>query len=197
MQNDLTTRRCSDPVLVNNCIDNTQRYLVHLLRDIKKEREILSGSKLLQRFEQDVRDFIERGLEVQAMPEGPEKQNAVQELEKQLDRLARATVTKGKAETLVKRIDKYRDDLIRFVTHPGVEFHNNRAERQLRPMVVNRKVCFGSSTQKGARRYCVIHTIVETCKLQNIEPSDFIRSAIVSGGIDVPPLTGTDPPTPT
>lgn len=34
-------------------------------------------------------------------------------------------------------------------THPDVEFHNKRAERQIRPMVVSRKVSFGSNTHKG------------------------------------------------
>lgn len=177
-----------------NCIDRTQRCLVHLLRDIKKEREILSGSKLLKRFDKAVRRFIEKGLEVQAMPEGEAKNRALAKVEKQLDKLTRMPVTGGKATTLVKRIDKYRDHLIRFVTHPGVEFHNNRAERRLRPIVINRKVSFGSNTDHGARRYCIIHTIVETCKLQNIDPIDFIRRAYVSGGLDVPSLTGADPP---
>lgn len=177
-----------------NCIDKTQRCLVHLLRDIKTEREILRGSKLLERFEKAVKKFIENGLEAQAMPEGELKERAVAKLERQLDRLTRMKVTKGKATTLVKRIEKYRDDLIRFVTHPGVEFHNNRAERQLRPIVVNRKVSFGSNTDHGARRYCIIHTIVETCKLQGTDPTDFIRRAYTSGGLDVPSLTGADPP---
>jgi len=177
-----------------NCIDTTQRCLVHLLRDIKKEREILTGSKLLERFEQAVKGFIEKGLETQAMPDGTAKDRAVAKLEKQLDKLTRMTVTRGKAVTLVKRIEKYRDDLIRFVTHPGVEFHNNRAERQLRPIVVNRKVSFGSNTAHGARRYCIIHTIIETCKLQGIDPIDFIHRAYTSGGLDVPSLAGADPP---
>ena len=177
-----------------NCIEATQRCLVHLLRDIKKEREILSGSKLLKRFDEAVKRFIENGLEVQAMSDGEAKDRALAKLEKQLDRLTRMKVTKGKATTLVKRIEKYRDDLIRFVTHPGVEFHNNRAERQLRPIVVNRKVSFGSSTDHGARRYCIIHTIVETCKLQGIDPIDFIHRAYTSGGLDVPSLAGADPP---
>jgi len=177
-----------------NCIDTTQRCLVHLLRDIKKEREILSGSKLLKRFDKAVKSFIENGLQVQAMPDGEVKDGALAKLEKQLDRLTRMQVTKGKATTLVKRIEKYRDDLIRFVTHPGVEFHNNRAERQLRPIVVNREVSFGSSTDHGARRYCIIHTIVETCKLQGIDPIDFIHRAYTSGGLDVPSLAGADPP---
>jgi len=165
-----------------------------LLRDIKTEREILGDSKLLQRFEKAVKSFIENGLQAQAMADGPDKDKAVAKLEKQLDRLTRMKVTKGNATTLVKRIEKYRDDLIRFVTHPGVEFHNNRAERQLRPMVVNRKVSFGSNTDNGARRYCVIHTVVETCKLQGIDPITFIRRACTSGGLGVPSLTGADPP---
>jgi len=177
-----------------NCIETTQRCLVHLLRDIKKEREILSGSKMLERFDKAVKRFIENGLEAQAMPEGEAKDRAVAKLEKQLDKLTRMKVTKGKATTLVKRIEKYRDNLIRFVTYPGVEFHNNRAERQLRPIVINRKVSFGSSTAHGARRYCIIHTIVETCKLQDIDPIDFIRRAYTSGGLDVPRLAGADPP---
>ena len=113
---------------------------------------------------------------------------------KQLDRLARIEVTKGKAETLVKRIEKYRDDLIRFVTHPGVEFHNNRAERQIRPLVIIREVSFGSNTEHGARRYCVIHTVVETCKLRGIDPVDFLLRAYTSRGLDVPHLVGHDPP---
>ena len=177
-----------------NCVEKTQRCLVHLLREIKKEREILSRSRLLKRFEKAVKRFIEDGLAVQAMPAGSAKDQAMAQLEAKLDKLTRMRVTKGRAETLVKRIEKYRDNLIRFVTHPDVEFHNNRAERQLRPIVVNRKVSFGSSTAEGARRYCIIHTIVETCKLQNIDPIDFIRRAYLSDGMDVPSLTGSDPP---
>jgi hypothetical protein len=87
-------------------------------------------------------------------------------------------VTKGTATTLQKRIVKYRDDLIRFVTHPDVEFHNNRAERQLRLLVIGRKVSFGSQTLSGALRHCVIHSIVETCKLQNKDPFEFIHRPI-------------------
>jgi hypothetical protein len=43
-----------------NIIENTQRRLVHLLRDISKEREMLADSKLLEAFDREVRDFISR-----------------------------------------------------------------------------------------------------------------------------------------
>lgn len=137
-----------------NCLKKTQRCLVHLLRDIKKERDVLSSSKLLEQFESKVKEFIKEGLQVQAMEDGPEKEQAVLKMEKRLVRLTTIPVTKGKAITLQKRINKYRADLIRFVTHPDVEFHNNRVERQIRPMVIGRKASFGSNTQSGALRHC-------------------------------------------
>ncbi|MDP6630251.1 MAG: IS66 family transposase [Kiritimatiellia bacterium] len=171
-----------------NCLGKTQRCLVHLLRDIKKERDVLSSSKLLEHFESKVKEFIEKGLQVQAMQDGPKKERAVRKMEKRLTRLTTMPVTKGKAITLQKRINKYREDLIRFVTHPDVEFHNNRAERQIRPMVISRKVSFGSNTQTGARRHCIINSIVETCKLQGRDPIDFMRRAYTSGGLDVPDI---------
>ncbi|RKZ11907.1 IS66 family transposase [bacterium] len=171
-----------------NCLGKTQRCLVHLLRDIKKERDVLSSSKLLEQFEFKVKEFIEKGLQVQTMEDGPEKERAVCKMEKRLARLTTMPVTKGKAITLQKRINKYREDLIRFVTHPDVEFHNNRAERQIRPMVISRKVSFGSNTQSGALRHCVINSIVETCKLQDIDPIEFMRRAYTSGGLNAPDI---------
>ena len=176
-----------------NCIDKTQRCLVHLLRDIKKEREVLS-SKLLERFDEAVRNFINEGLKVQAMPDGGAREKAVGKLEKQLDRIIRMPVTKGRGETLIKRMQKYRDDLIRFATHPGIEFHNNRAERQLRPMVITRKISFGSNTDRGALRHCILNTVVETCKLQKQDPVHFLACAYNSAGLDVPELTANSPP---
>jgi hypothetical protein len=97
-------------------------------------------------------------------------------------------ITKGKGVTLQKRIAKYSDDLLRFVTHPDVEFHNNRAERQLRSMVITRKVSFGSNTESGALRHCIINSIVETCKLRGYDPVEFLFRVYTSGGLDVPDI---------
>ncbi len=59
-----------------NIIDKTQRGLVHLLPDIKKEREVFSG-KLLKRFDTAVGKFTGEGLKALAMPEGSAKQSAI------------------------------------------------------------------------------------------------------------------------
>ncbi len=81
----------------------------------------------------------------------------------------------GKASTLAKRIAKHYQDLARYLVEPGVEYHNNRAERQLRPLVVARKNSYGSNTSMGAERNCIINSVVETCRLNNIRPIDWLK----------------------
>ena len=107
------------------------------------------------------------------------KERAVKKLERELVSISRMDVPKGRPQTLRKRIVKYHDEMMTFVDTPGVEWHNNRAERHLRPLVISRKMSFGSDTPEGAGRTCVLHSIVETCRLQNIKPVDLLMEKMV------------------
>ena len=89
---------------------------------------------------------------------------------------------KGKPTTLQKRIGKYEGELLTFVENPEVEYHNNRAERQIRPMVISRKMSYGSDTALGAERTCILHSVVETCRLNSRKPVDFLR-VLLEGSI--------------
>lgn len=161
-----------------NFLKNTQRCLVHFLRDIKKQCDIYASSKSLGEFKEQMNTFIKNGLEIQKMEESEEKQKEIEELGMKLDAMAKIKLPKGDPEKLTKRILKYKDQMMLFVKHPGVEYHNNRAERHLRPMVLARKNSFGSDTDAGAKRMCVLQSVVETCKVNNIRPFDFIRKII-------------------
>lgn len=167
----------------------TQRCLAHFTRDIKKEREARPGSVQLERFEAAFWDFIEHGEAVARMAPGEEQAEAARLLGKELRRVAAMPVTKGRGETLRKRIVKHHNEMIRFATVPGVEWHNNRAERQLRPLVIARKLSFGSDTQEGARRTCVLHSVAETCRLQGIRPVDLFKEGVAKGRPDDAPLS--------
>jgi transposase len=153
-----------------NCMEKTQRCLVHLLRDISDERKILKDSVLLKKFDNRIRSFINDGLRIQKMNNGVLKETEIRKLEKTLTAITNMKVTKGKAETLIKRIKKYRREIIRFVNHPELEYHNNRAERQIRPIVISRKTSYQSNTGEGARKNCILHSIMETFRLQKIKP---------------------------
>jgi len=172
-----------------NFLPKTQRCLAHLMRDVKKEREVLPGSVQLEQFEERLWNFIGTGESVSHLPPGPEKANAAMFLEKELTAISGMDVPKGRPETLRKRIVKYHGEIFRFVNTPGVEWHNNRAERHLRPLVVSRKISFGSDTPEGARKTCALHSIVETCRLQSIRPVELLREKMMKGFNDNSPLT--------
>lgn len=161
-----------------NFLKYLQRCLVHFLRDIKKQCDIYIGSKALGKFKEEMKTFIKDGLKVQQMHESEEKKKEIKKLSNKLDTIAKIKLPKGDPQKLNKRIINYKDQMMLFVKHPGVEYHNNRAERHLRPMVITRKNSFGSDTDAGAKRMCVLQSVVETCKVNDIRPFDFIKKVI-------------------
>jgi transposase len=58
------------------------------------------------------------------------------------------------------------DSLWNFFEKPNVSPTNNHAERQLRPLVISKKLTFGTQSQRGSRFIERIFSIVATCKQQ-------------------------------
>lgn len=57
--------------------------------------------------------------------------------------------------------------LFAFAVEDDVAWENNAAERGLRPLVVNRKVSYGSRSLEGAQRLAAMHSIARTVRLRN------------------------------
>lgn len=69
-----------------------------------------------------------------------------------------------------RRIIKHNQELFTFLDNPLVEPTNNRAERQLRPNVIMRKITFGNRSALGASNHAVMMSIIQTGILNGIEP---------------------------
>ena len=84
----------------------------------------------------------------------------------------------------LKYIAKYWDGLCLFLTDGRIEMDNNAVERTIRPIALNRKNALFAGHDAGAENWAVMASLIETCKLNNIEPhaylTDILR-AIVSG----------------
>ena len=169
-----------------NFLQKKQRCWIHLLRDIETERKVLPGNASLERFETRVWALVKKGIEISKLENSTQKTKEVIRFDKALLSISKMKLPDGKASTLAKRIAKHYQDLARYLVEPGVEYHNNRAERQLRPLVVARKNSYGSNTSMGAERNCIINSVVETCRLNNIRPIDWLKQvfAVPNG---VPP----------
>lgn len=66
-------------------------------------------------------------------------------------------------QAIANRLRKQQDHLFTFLDHDDVEATNNRAERQLRPAVITRKLSCGNRTPRGAQTWEVLATVAATC----------------------------------
>ena len=61
------------------------------------------------------------------------------------------------------RIGKRRGVVLGCLDDPAAEPTNNRAERELRPAVIARKVSCGNKTEAGKRSFEVLRSVASTC----------------------------------
>lgn len=159
-----------------NHLPNTQRCLIHLDRDISKEIQVKPDDKTLMKMRKLLWDLIEKGVELQQKLSQGNESNLREKLMKTLDNLCSLKSRRKVVKTLIKRINNHRDSLIAFVDYPSAEFHNNKAERAIRPSVIFRKISFGNRTETGAINHAILTTLNQTCKLQKVNaPKFFLR----------------------
>lgn len=62
-----------------------------------------------------------------------------------------------------------------FLEDPEVPIDNNSQERLLRNHVVGRKTWYGTHSKRGALTAAILFTLVETCKLNGVNPREYFR----------------------
>lgn len=71
-------------------------------------------------------------------------------------------------------LDNY-DNLIRFLADPEIPIDNNSQESLFRSYVVGRKTWYGTHSKRGAETASIILTLVETCKLNKVNPREYFK----------------------
>lgn len=78
----------------------------------------------------------------------------------------RGRTRQSKAVNLLHRLRPYADDVLRFLTDPGVPFTNTLAEPAVRLPKVKQKVSGGFRTPMGAQSFCLIRSYLDTLRKQ-------------------------------
>jgi transposase len=85
------------------------------------------------------------------------------------------------AKKLARRFrGKASESYFRFLTEPEVEPTNNATERQIRPVVIDRRITQGTRGDAGMRWCERIWTTLATCKKQERNVFDFIHESVVA-----------------
>lgn len=65
-----------------------------------------------------------------------------------------------------------------FLNQPDVPIDNNPQERLLRSHVVGRKTWYGTHSERGAETAAILFSIIETCKLNHVNPKAYLEKLV-------------------
>ncbi len=134
-----------------------QARVPHAVRRILKDALDL-------RDQRDVIDADEFGLKVN-------------DLNEQTDKLLEIHPTHEPNRRLLGHLTTEREHLFTFLTQPGVQATNWRAEQALRPAIINRKSWGGNRSLNGALTQQITMSVIRTARQQNIDPVKLMASA--------------------
>jgi len=158
--------------------DLWQVCLAHQLRDLRYAIE--AGDTL---FAPRLRALLLRGV-VLARRRHTLKASTRREyrlrLERELDRVLALQPSHRRGQRLRQRYLAVRDSLFTFLEHPDAPPDNNGSERDLRPMVVYRKVTGGFRSAWGSDLSAAVQSVVGTAARRGIDAYHAIH-AVLSG----------------
>ena len=64
------------------------------------------------------------------------------------------------------------EELTRFLDDGRIELDNSPLERSIRPIIPNRKNALFAGSDGGAEHCAIIASLIETCKLNDVDPLD-------------------------
>ena len=70
------------------------------------------------------------------------------------------------------------DGLCRFLDDGRIEIDSNVVERTIRPIALNRKNALFAGSDGGAEHWAVIASLIETCKLNGVDPYAYLAATI-------------------
>ena len=156
-----------------------QYCYAHLLREVEQLAQEVPDNSEVVAFTSTFIPLLSQAMHLHSQPI-PDDQYyaAAQGLQHQIQK-----VVQSPAEHLgIRRIqDIFTDNahrLYHWVTDRKVPADNNRAERELRPTVIARKVSFGSQSDAGAKTREILTSLVHTLKLRVSDPQSRFKTLL-------------------
>ncbi|MFZ2253219.1 MAG: IS66 family transposase [Minisyncoccia bacterium] len=159
-----------------------QRCLVHALRLIEKWRIYYDGDSKINRYFINLKTAIKRIIRLnnQMKKKKLPKNFSLNKADAigQLRRLLSKELEPIKADKFRRKLLDRFDELVTCLDYKGISSHNNLVERLLRGSVIMRKITFGNRSDEGALNHEVIMSLIQTARLQNLNPLPFLRTVL-------------------
>ena len=128
-------------------------------RKQKAEEKTCFPDEKIQEYEKQYRECLEEG--------------------KKENHSTKPKYAKKEEQTLLNRLEKYRENHLLFLKQFEVPFDNNMSERNLRKVKNRQKMAGGFRKEKGQKMYCRIMSIVETLKRRKMNLMAHIKQIFI------------------
>lgn len=160
-----------------------QRCLIHLLRDLKKILACTSQEDSSHIYCQRLKDIIQKAIDLSEKYNEDTISNRQFSKQKKhihdsMEDLQFPDPQKSGIMRIAKRLARHKNELFTFLDYKGLPYHNNFAERMIRPSVLLRKITFGHRSDNGIRNHSVLMSILQTGKLNAKESIPLLKNII-------------------
>ncbi len=150
-----------------------QHCLEHYKRNV---RDLLDSSPENAEYQKYIPRFVEllaKAMRLRTLYKDREKDYCAEsrKLRDEILALVKSPVKDGALRTYFNCMSETSHRFFQWVDHPEVEAENNLAERSIRPLVIARKVSFGSQSAKGLTTRETLMSVVGTLQLRCDDPA--------------------------
>jgi len=174
-----------------------QRCLVHLLRDLKKVKRYWHDDEEVLNYVNRLKKIIEDAIELYKEYHDKTRDQAYLDkrtaLEAAIKDFAFPNPNKRILKRFANRLARHKKELLTFLYEKDIDYHNNHAEQQIRPDVIFRKITNGNRSHKGVQCHNVIVSILQTAKLNKIDPIGTFENILLRAK-QYPLLSALSPP---
>lgn len=172
----------SDCLASYNAIDcRKHKCIAHHLRALSEQCQALEkrgvDSQYLLLWKLQLQDVIATWEERPQMSEGDYALKVLQ-LKRGVDNLLERSPPQPEEVAFRDRLRRQREHLLGCLSEPAAEPTNNRAERDLRPAVIDRKLSCGNKTLAGKQAWEVLRSVVVTAQKQGQNLLDALASRV-------------------
>jgi len=156
-----------------------QYCYVHLLRDLKKLETDFSDDSEVKKFVDDFEPLLKDaiGLRKKDLPIEQYKKTALN-LKKQIMVMCQSPAQHPGIQSYQDIFRNGEDRLFQWTMNPNIPCENNFAERNLRPVVIARKISFGCQSAHGMHTREILMTVIQSIKCHGLNPFFYIHDVL-------------------
>jgi hypothetical protein len=147
-----------------------QYCYAHLLRDVEDLEKEFPNQLEIQRFVAALAPLLARAMHLRGLQLSAAsfRQQAAQ-MRTEIEAVTNAPAQHPAIQKIQNLFREKAERLYHWAKDRSVPADNNRAERELRPLVIARKLSFGSQSEAGARTREVLMSVLHTLRKRNAE----------------------------